>query len=109
MTRYCCDRKCFIEPKSHVDGIACKKCECFSYCRCDCETFKEEGHNVPKKSCYTFYNTSKFMTCCFEACFKFDIEDIIVSHSFCPVCYYKLFCECVLKSKCKNRNSWGDP
>lgn len=51
--QYCCKWKCFEIPFCQVDGIACMKCESFSYCCCKCKTFMEEKAlwrqpNIPK-------------------------------------------------------------
>lgn len=40
---YCCKNKCFPVPSCQVDGRACSKCYCFSYCKCRCITFKNNG------------------------------------------------------------------
>lgn len=37
--KFCCDSKCFMEPRMHVDGIACNRCKCYNYCKCYCATF----------------------------------------------------------------------
>lgn len=39
---YCCDEyKCFPQPRDQVDGLACRICGFYSYCRCQCETYKQ--------------------------------------------------------------------
>ena len=38
--RFCCDLNCFIEPRSHVEGVACNRCKCYNYCKCNCITYK---------------------------------------------------------------------
>ena len=37
---YCCNLKCFVVPRDHVDGMACKICKSYCYCRCRCITYK---------------------------------------------------------------------
>lgn len=37
---YCCQRKCFPIIGDQVDGMACNTCHTFSYCQCNCQTFK---------------------------------------------------------------------
>jgi hypothetical protein len=42
---YCCQKKCFPIKGDQVDGIACQICCSFSYCQCNCETFKAKQNN----------------------------------------------------------------
>lgn len=35
----CCHKKCFTIPSTQVDGIACKICESFSFCKCNCLSY----------------------------------------------------------------------
>ena len=42
MSFYCCEKKCFEEPRDQVDGLACFVCKSFSFCICRCETYKAE-------------------------------------------------------------------
>lgn len=39
---YCCDKKCFPIVGDQVDGLACHICYTFSYCQCNCESFKSK-------------------------------------------------------------------
>lgn len=39
-SNYCCPKKCFV-IHDQVDGLACSICYTFSYCQCNCKTFKE--------------------------------------------------------------------
>lgn len=104
MDRYCCSRKCFLEPNCHVDGVACTKCESFCYCKCECVTFQAE-YQGPTKEPLVLYKTRRFYTCCPDVCVRFLPCEI--SQSKCCVCYDKILCECKLKS-CKNRSSWKE-
>ena len=36
---YCCEKKCLKQPFWQVSGIACNKCESYSYCSCKCITY----------------------------------------------------------------------
>ncbi len=35
---YCCPKQCFVAPSMQVDGVACWKCMCFSFCHCKCKS-----------------------------------------------------------------------
>lgn len=37
---YCCEKKCFRSPRDQVDGLACRKCDSYAYCRCRCVTWQ---------------------------------------------------------------------
>lgn len=37
---YCCALRCFRQPRTVVDGMSCDKCRHYSYCLCECFTFK---------------------------------------------------------------------
>lgn len=101
---YCCEDKCFSLPRTHVDGIACRKCERFSYCMCRCTTFKKNLQNhKPTKEEFVLYKTTHFYTCCLDSCVKFHIGEMLL-HG-CRVCYPKTLCDCILIT-CKNRDSW---
>lgn len=36
---YCCEKKCFVEPDMQYDGIACKTCNSYNYCKCACSSW----------------------------------------------------------------------
>ncbi|KAK7575774.1 hypothetical protein V9T40_003690 [Parthenolecanium corni] len=35
---WCCDKKCFRVPDDQIDGLACRSCGSYSFCRCGCAT-----------------------------------------------------------------------
>lgn len=96
---YCCDKKCFRPPSCQFDGMACKKCESYSYCTCRCKSFKPV---TPKPVFLKVYKTRRLYTCCTDMCSKFHIPELT---NYCRKCYDKDFCECKLKL-CKNRKDW---
>lgn len=105
---YCCEDKCFRTPRDHVDGMACMKCECFSYCKCDCQTFiKTQNLRKPEREDLILFSTDHLHTCCPNKCFKFDLSEILSYNCREGKCQenHKTFCDCKL-SKCKNRSSW---
>lgn len=99
MNKYCCSEKCFIEPKFDVDGIACRICECYGYCKCRCKSYKIEP---PTLVMLNVYKTQRFFTCCMDMCSKFHSYDF---NRPCSKCFPKAFCECIL-TFCKNRTDW---
>lgn len=54
MAYYCCEKKCFIVPEDQVDGIACPKCKCYSYCHCKCISFNNKSSLMKKILNYLF-------------------------------------------------------
>lgn len=103
MQRYCCEKECFSQPTAQVDGIACTRCENFSFCRCRCKSFKQE---TPTLEVLKVYKTRWFFTCCSEMCSKFHADRIMYPCHKCKTVNQKTFCECVLKT-CKNRKDWS--
>lgn len=101
--RYCCEKKCFKQPHCQVDGIACRKCEGFSYCRCRCETYRDVfiKKNTPTLQEYKFYKTKHYITCCPAVCIKFSIDNLL---DCCSNCYPQMFCTCYL-NRCKQQKS----
>ena len=41
--QFCCSKKCFPIPQCQVDGMACKLCRGYGYCRCSCLTFDDNS------------------------------------------------------------------
>lgn len=101
MDKYCCDRKCFKRTETEVDGMACSKCENFSYCKCRCKSFRVED---PTLLMFKMYKTRHLFACCPEACTKFSGWEV---WDPCEKCFSKTFCKCILKF-CKNRQDWLD-
>lgn len=99
MSSYCCDKKCFEAPDNQVDGIACNKCENFSYCMCKCKSLQQIR---PTLLTLRLYRTQHYFTCCNDMCSKFKSYEFSDS---CSECHPKAFCECKLKL-CKNRTDW---
>lgn len=100
MGGYCCELKCFSPPQTHVDGLACRKCESFGYCKCRCNSYKLVP---PTLETLKIYKSKHFYTCCPDMCVKFYLRDI---QKYCFKCQKECFCECLL-NLCKNRKSWG--
>lgn len=103
--RYCCYLKCFIQPSSHVDGLACSKCESFGFCRCRCQTYETNfiKKNIPVLQKIEVYKTENYLTCCTKMCHKFHLNVIIQG---CSKCSPNLFCKCFL-NKCQQYNKYG--
>lgn len=80
--------------------MACRECECFSYCKCRCRSFRKEP---PTSETFRIYRTRHFVTCCADVCTKFAIRDVV---NKCYDCFPKIICHCPLKS-CKNRDDWS--
>lgn len=99
--RFCCEKKCLIQPDCQVDGLACRKCESFSYCRCKCETYKKDviKNNKPILRKIVFYQTRHFITCCPGMCTKVSMDDLTSCCTKCsPIPFSSIqFCNCYLK------------
>lgn len=101
---YCCKEKCFPVTGTQVDGLACFKCESFSFCKCRCITWKNNTvTDKPRKETLILYKTFRLHTCCPESCVKFYLTDILFPK--CGVCSTETLCKCIL-GKCTNRDSW---
>lgn len=85
LKRYCCEKKCFEQPKCLIDCIPCRQCEGFSYCRCGCGTYKDVfiKLNIPSLQEYKFYKMKHYITCCPAMCIKMSMATLgnIVSHA----------------------------
>lgn len=40
---YCCKLECFESPETQVDGVACRVCRSYNYCKCRCKS-----HVIPQ-------------------------------------------------------------
>lgn len=101
LKRYCCVKNCFEQPKYLIDGIACRQCEGFSYCRCGCETYKDVfiKSNIPSLQEYKFYKTKHYITCCPSMCIKIAVDTLL---KCCITCRLQIFCTCYLR-QCKTQ------
>lgn len=43
---YCCSKQCFCVPDIQVDGVACNICRAFSYCKCNCKSYKIDYKSI---------------------------------------------------------------
>lgn len=75
--RYCCYQKCFPAPNEIVDGMACRKCRSFEFCRCLCVTYMQW---MREKYC----------------CELFCIEP---ANNICLLCQGLCYCLCATRQK----------
>ena len=47
--QFCCKKKCFKLTMDQVDGPACKVCKNFSFCCCECATYKNRQERNERK------------------------------------------------------------
>lgn len=103
VSSFCCKLKCFRSPTIQVDGLACRKCFSFSYCKCICKS-KNNGQNniVVVKDTFSFYvlEMSGFFACCGNKCKIVHISQCI--YQDCGECR-KVICVC-FKKDCKTPN-----
>ena len=72
---FCCEWKCVEKPSDPVDGMACKRCRGYGWCRCACRLFKRRVRKV---------------YCCGDMCIR-PVTDI------CVLCPDKCLCLCVIQ------------
>src|SRR5436190_20892597 len=85
---YCCPDKCFVTPKTQVDGLACRQCGCFSYCKCRCVNFEKRPTPLPENR-RRFYKTAddNKYTCCDCYCERLTLSEMI-ARDFCFNCIF---------------------
>ena len=76
MARFCCEDRCVAQPENVVDGLACRKCGAYGYCKCLCK-------NRP-------------IYCCADKCFVVPHDQ--VDGIACRVCESFSYCQC----NCRN-------
>lgn len=61
---YCCEKRCYPQPMTQVDGMACTKCRSFSFCVCMCKTFRAQ--RAKKNVCILVWNKEYKLVVCFS-------------------------------------------
>lgn len=43
---YCCEKKCFKSPSTHIDGYCNCECKASSFCHCKCVTYMRKTRYI---------------------------------------------------------------
>ncbi len=85
---YCCPEKCFILKSLEVDGMAYRKCKCFSQCHCKCCTWMREQQYCCEEKCFVISPIEKVKGLACGRCRQY-------SYCYCHCCTFQS------KQKCK--------